>query len=64
MAGELIRDPEGHLHDRYGAGDSDDPYLIRPDGYVAYRSQPADAAKLVAYLDRIITSIEDARVKT
>jgi hypothetical protein len=26
-------------------------YLIRPDGYVGYRSQPADGGRLWAYLD-------------
>ena len=48
--GEVVRDPEGHLQARYG-GDS--LTLIRPDGYIAYRSRAADAAGLAAYLDRI-----------
>jgi hypothetical protein len=45
-------DRDGVLHRRLGAG-SACLYLIRPDGYVAYRAQPPDAAKLAAYLDRV-----------
>jgi 2-polyprenyl-6-methoxyphenol hydroxylase-like FAD-dependent oxidoreductase len=47
--GELILDPERALHDRYGA-DKETMYLIRPDGYVGYRSQPATASALNDYL--------------
>lgn len=51
-AGEVLLDAAGAVHERYGAR-SESLYLIRPDGYVGYRSQPADADKLVAYLERI-----------
>ena len=50
--GSTLLDPEGDLHHRYGAA-SESLYLIRPDGYVAYRSQPADADRLFAYLTSI-----------
>jgi 2-polyprenyl-6-methoxyphenol hydroxylase-like FAD-dependent oxidoreductase len=42
----------GALHREYGA-DDEVLYLIRPDGYIGYRSQPAAAGPLRAYLDRI-----------
>jgi len=38
--GRLILDPERSLHYRYGA-ETECMYLIRPDGYVGYRSEPA-----------------------
>jgi hypothetical protein len=50
--GSVILDPEGVLHHRYGAG-AECLYLIRPDGYVGYRSQPANEARLVSYLESI-----------
>lgn len=46
-----IGDPEGALSARYGV-DSPCLYLIRPDGYVAYRSRRLDG--LPDYLDRIV----------
>lgn len=42
-------------HHRYGAG-TECLYLIRPDGYIGYRSQPADLEKLRAYLHRIFAT--------
>jgi 2-polyprenyl-6-methoxyphenol hydroxylase-like FAD-dependent oxidoreductase len=46
------RDPEGAVHHRYGA-DSPCLYLIRPDGYVAYRSLGIDTVPLLQYLERV-----------
>lgn len=51
--GSILLDPEGDLHHRYGAG-SESLYLIRPDGYVGYRSQPAEGDRLFAYLGSIL----------
>ncbi len=51
-AAPALRDPELHLHHRYGA-DGECLYLVRPDKYVGYRAQPADQASLEAYLPRI-----------
>jgi hypothetical protein len=48
----ILADPEGALHKRFGAR-AECLYLLRPDGYVAYRSNPADGDKLLAYLDRV-----------
>ena len=50
--GELLLDPEGDLEHRYGAA-AECLYLIRPDLYVGYRDQPADADRLLAYFDRV-----------
>lgn len=51
--GSVLLDADGELHHRYGAG-SECLYLIRPDGYVGYRSQPADKDRLLGYLERIL----------
>lgn len=50
--GELgsIGDPTGSMHRKFGA-DAPCLYLIRPDGYVAYRSRQTDG--LDAYLGRL-----------
>ena len=48
-------DPDGALHRRYGIrGES--LYLIRPDGYVGYRSAPIAPRHLRAYLGRLFLS--------
>lgn len=48
----VVADTRKALHDRYGAR-SECLYLVRPDGHVAYRSQPADGDRLAEYLDTI-----------
>lgn len=50
--GQVLQDAEGRVHERYGAR-SECLYLVRPDGYVGYRCQPADPDKLIGYLERI-----------
>jgi hypothetical protein len=50
--GELLLDPRGGLHHRYGARHAC-LYVIRPDGYVGFRSQPPDPEALKAYFSRI-----------
>ena len=50
--GSLVLDASGALHERYGAR-SECVYLVRPDGYVGYRGQPADEERLFAYLATI-----------
>jgi FAD binding domain len=52
--GSVICDGESDVHRRYGAR-SECLYLVRPDGYVGYRSQPADGERLEAYLATIFT---------
>ncbi|HEY8517033.1 MAG TPA: FAD-dependent monooxygenase [Candidatus Binatia bacterium] len=46
----VLLDPEQTMHRRYAAG-HETLYLIRPDGYVGHRSQPADADALRAHLE-------------
>ncbi len=48
----ILLDPEHALRQSYSA-DSECLYLIRPDGYIGYRSFPADVSALNDYLKRI-----------
>lgn len=50
--GLVLQDDEGELHQRYGAH-SHCVYLIRPDGYIGYRSQPAKLELFLEYCDRL-----------
>jgi hypothetical protein len=47
--GEILLDPRGELHHRYGAR-TECLYVIRPDGYIGFRSQPPDPEALKSYL--------------
>ncbi len=47
--GPLLFDRHGVLHHAYGAS-SECLYLIRPDGYVGYRAQPAERQRFSDYL--------------
>ncbi|MBI2824888.1 MAG: FAD-dependent monooxygenase [Planctomycetia bacterium] len=51
--GVTYLDSDLAMHKRYGAG-ARTLYLIRPDGYVGYRSQPAELAGLLAHLDEYL----------
>jgi hypothetical protein len=53
--GRVVLDVDRSLHHRFGAS-ATCPYLTRPDGYVGYRSELADAERLWAYLDRIFVT--------
>lgn len=44
-------DPENALHELYGSQQAT-CYLVRPDGYIAFRSQPLDLAALKQYWGR------------
>src|SRR6478736_6162552 len=46
--GEILLDPKGELHHRYGAR-SACLYVVRPDGYIGFRSQPPDPEGLRSY---------------
>ncbi len=50
--GEILLDPRGELHHRYGARN---PclYVVRPDGYIGFRSQPPDPKALKSYFAQI-----------
>jgi 2-polyprenyl-6-methoxyphenol hydroxylase-like FAD-dependent oxidoreductase len=52
--GSVLLDGTGALHELYGAG-AESLYLIRPDGYVGLRGQPASAEPLLEYLDRVLS---------
>jgi 2-polyprenyl-6-methoxyphenol hydroxylase-like FAD-dependent oxidoreductase len=54
--GSVVLDPRGEIHRRYGAR-SECLYVIRPDGYIAYRSQPADEARLFDYLKLVFRNL-------
>ncbi|HVX11338.1 MAG TPA: FAD-dependent monooxygenase [Pirellulales bacterium] len=47
-----IVDVVGELHRAYGVRD-EVLFLVRPDGYLAYRGEPADPGKLGAFLARL-----------
>jgi 2-polyprenyl-6-methoxyphenol hydroxylase-like FAD-dependent oxidoreductase len=48
----VLLDPQGKCHHRYSAT-GECLYLIRPDGYIGYRTQPADVFKLWTYLQKL-----------
>jgi 2-polyprenyl-6-methoxyphenol hydroxylase-like FAD-dependent oxidoreductase len=48
-----LEDREGAFATAYGASGAC-AYLIRPDGYVAYRAAPVDSDRLLAHLGRIV----------
>jgi 2-polyprenyl-6-methoxyphenol hydroxylase-like FAD-dependent oxidoreductase len=50
--GEILLDPRGELHHRYGARRAC-LYVVRPDGYIGFRSQPPDPEALKSYLSQI-----------
>jgi len=47
--GSVLLDGSGSLHELYGAS-AESLYLVRPDGYVGFRGQPAEVEPLVEYL--------------
>jgi 2-polyprenyl-6-methoxyphenol hydroxylase-like FAD-dependent oxidoreductase len=49
------RDPELRMHAAFGVTEAA-LVLVRPDGYVAFRNQPADPAALLDYLTTIFVS--------
>jgi 2-polyprenyl-6-methoxyphenol hydroxylase-like FAD-dependent oxidoreductase len=51
-SGSHFSDPQLACHHKYGAS-SECLYLIRPDGYIGFRSQPADHDTLSAFLERV-----------
>jgi 2-polyprenyl-6-methoxyphenol hydroxylase-like FAD-dependent oxidoreductase len=50
--GSVLQDELGTLHKKYGASGAS-LYLIRPDGYIGFRSQPVTAEPLLEYLNRL-----------
>ena len=54
--GRVLLDPEGESHRRYGAT-AEALYLVRPDGHVGLRVQPASEEVLVRYLGRVLDRV-------
>ena len=52
VKGDILLDPNGELHHRYGARNAC-LYVVRPDGYIGFRSQPPDAEALTSYFTQI-----------
>ena len=50
--GPILLDPDFELHGHYGAG-AEMLYLVRPDGYIGFRSRPAREEWLVSYLNTV-----------
>ena len=50
----MLLDGEQSLHHRYGA-DTACLYLVRPDGYVGFRSLPPQLERLQGYLDELFS---------
>jgi 2-polyprenyl-6-methoxyphenol hydroxylase-like FAD-dependent oxidoreductase len=46
---DVLLDPDRDVHRRYAAA-AESLYLVRPDGYVAFRGQPAEGEPLLNYL--------------
>ena len=59
--GPILLDAGRELHKTYGAG-AEALYLVRPDGYVGFRSQPIQEDRLLHYLNQLLPAGEtDAR---
>ena len=54
-------DLDGEAHRLYGAGGGG-AYLVRPDGHIGYRGQPAEERALLAYLDTVVGGPRTASV--
>ncbi len=58
MSGSVFRDGDGEFATAYATGDvAAAAYLIRPDGYVSYRSSSPTATKLYAHLRRTFSCV-------
>ncbi len=52
---DVLFDPDRDVHRRYAAA-AESLYLVRPDGYIAFRGQPAGAEPLLNYLHAAFAS--------
>jgi 2-polyprenyl-6-methoxyphenol hydroxylase-like FAD-dependent oxidoreductase len=50
--GSVLLDTKGELHQIYGAR-AESAYLIRPDGYIGFRSQPSQKEPILHYLNEL-----------
>ncbi|MBD2448923.1 FAD-dependent monooxygenase [Nostoc sp. FACHB-152] len=58
--GSVLQDESHTLHKRYGANAAA-LYLIRPDGYIGFRSQPIAVEPLLKYLNHLFLLNRDQR---
>jgi hypothetical protein len=56
-SGTWLRDAAAAAHQRYGVGHQTAWYLVRPDQYIAARSQPADLDALRAALAPVAAKV-------
>lgn len=61
-AGFVLFDPSARLTKRYGCT-APGIFLLRPDGYIAFRSQEADSKRLLDYLSKIFTEVRNTDCK-
>ena len=54
--GPILLDVERELHGTYNATVAKALYLIRPDGYVGFRSQPVREDRLLSYLSDLLST--------
>ncbi len=57
---DVLLEPDGDAHRRYGAA-AESLYLVRPDGYIAFRSQPAHAEPVIGHLRTVFSVPAPAR---
>ena len=55
VSGRTVRDADGNLSAAYGFGGAAAAYLIRPDGYVGYRTSDLDVERLTSHLAATLT---------
>ncbi len=50
--GSVVLDADYNMHHKYGSG-SESLYLLRPDGYIGFRSQPAEVDGVESYFAKL-----------
>jgi hypothetical protein len=50
----LLLDTTKTAHERYEVSATTALYLIRPDGYIGYRSSPSDIEGVIEYMNRVL----------
>ncbi len=58
--GPVLLDVDRELHETYNATGAETLYLIRPDGYVGFRSQPVREDRLLSYLGDLLSITHEA----
>ncbi|MBE9168625.1 hypothetical protein IQ238_14285 [Pleurocapsales cyanobacterium LEGE 06147] len=58
--GSILLDIKSELHQIYGAG-AESAYLIRPDGYIGFRSQPIQKEPMLHYLKELFQLTGDIK---